>query len=302
MTQVTTTPSAHESSRTGFPTPAGVKPRVMRPGPEEQDPARFRRRRRRIEIGLAWLAPFVFLLAWEGASRAALVNPQYFPAPSTVWGTLVELIRNGFIPRNLYITLKRVMAGYAMGVLSGGVAGMMMGLSRKVRATLDGLLTALYTVPKLSLLPLLMMIFGLGEAPKIIMIALTSFFFMWMTTMSAFLGISAGYDETARSFGAGRWQRFRHVEFPAALPQIFFGLRLTIGIAMLVVVGVEFVQANSGIGWAIWNAWTLLAASRMYACIMVVAVTGVVLTQAVRVVGKVLLPWSRGGATDATIF
>ena len=91
------------------------------------------------------------------------------------------------------------------------------------------------------------------------------------------------------------------MEFPASLPQIFFGLRLTIGVAMLVVIGVEFVAANDGLGWLIWNSWSLLAATQMYAGIIVVSVTGVLLTQLIRAIGKFLLPWTTA-TSDAVIF
>ena len=273
--------------------------RTMRPGPEEANPVRFRQRRRRVELALAWVAPIIFVLSWELASRASVVNPTYFPAPSTVWGTAVDLLREDTIQHHLWISLKRVLTGFALGVISGTLVGIVMGLSRKVQAALDGLLTALYMVPKLAILPLLLLIFGLGETPKIFMIAITIFFFMWLTTMAAFVSLPAGYDEAARSFGASRIQRLRHVDFPAALPAIFVGLRLNIGVAMLVVVSVEFVSSSDGIGWLIWNSWTLLAAAQMYAGIIAVSITGVVLTLIVRFIGKAVLPWTRSTSGDA---
>ena len=179
----------------------------MRPGPEEVNPAAFRARRRRIEVALAWLAPIIFLLLWEWCSRSEFINPQYFPAPSTVFERMIEMFQDGIMQENLWITLQRVIYGFALGVASGTLVGMVMGLSRKVRAALDGLLTALYMVPKLAILPLLMLIFGLDETPKVLLIAITCFFYMWLTVMAAFIGLSPGYDEAARSFGASRWQR-----------------------------------------------------------------------------------------------
>jgi ABC-type nitrate/sulfonate/bicarbonate transport system permease component len=268
----------------------------MRPGREEQDPVRYRRRRRRYEFGLAWIAPILFVLAWQWASRSGVIDAVYFPAPSDVWTTLIDLIRNGTLQEQLWTSLKRLLLGYAFGAGVGVLFGVIMGLSRTARSSLDGILTCLYMVPKLAILPLLLLLFGLGETPKILMIAITVFFFMWLTSMAAFMSTPRGYDETARSFGANKWQRFRHVQLPAALPAIFVGLRLNIGVALLMVVSVEFVASSNGIGWLIWNSWTLLATRQMYAGIVAVSVTGVILTMLVRAIGRIMLPWASLGS------
>lgn len=103
-------------------------------------------------------------------------------------------------------------------------------------------------MPKLALLPLLLLIFGLGELPNVLLVGMTVFFLVWITCMEAVMTIPESYREAARSFGAGRWQMFAHVIWPAMLPQLFVAMRLSIGTAVLVIVGVEFVQADVGIG------------------------------------------------------
>jgi ABC-type nitrate/sulfonate/bicarbonate transport system permease component len=272
-----------------------------RPTPAEADPARHRRRRRRVELILAWASPVIFVGIWQLVSSQGWIDPKFFPAPSKVWDTGVSIARSGVLWHNLSISLKRVLLGFALGVASGTIVGMAMGLSRTLRAALDPILTAFYMVPKLALLPLLLLIFGIGELPLILEIGITVFFFMWLSCMAAFSGVPANYREAGQAFGANRWQQFRHILVPAVLPGFFVALRLSIGVAVLVMVGVEFVQASSGIGWLIWQSWNLFLAAQMYVGIVVVAVMGVILTMAIRLLGYLAIPWSRGSDSSTRV-
>jgi NitT/TauT family transport system permease protein/sulfonate transport system permease protein len=270
-----------------------------RPTRAEADPATHRRRRRRLELTLAWATPIVFIALWQLVSSQGWLDPKFFPAPSKVWTTGVSLAKSGVLWTNLSISLRRVILGFLLGVVTGLAVGLLMGLSRTLRAALDPILTAFYMVPKLALLPLLLLIFGIGELPLVLEIAITVFFFMWLSSMAAFISVPESYREAARAFGAGRVQTFRHALVPAVLPDIFVALRLSIGVAVLVMVGIEFVQASSGIGWLIWQSWNLFLAPQMYVGIVVVAVTGVILTLAIRLIGYFAIPWARhtSGAT-----
>jgi ABC-type nitrate/sulfonate/bicarbonate transport system permease component len=265
---------------------------VRRPGPAEVNPSRFFARQRRMQLGLAWAAAIVFVCLWQAVSSARLIDNQFFPAPTAVWSEGVKLARSGVLGENLWISTKRVLAGFALGGVTGVFTGVVLGANRSVRAALDPLLSAFYTVPKLALLPLLLLVFGLGELPRILLVAISVFFVMWMTTMAAFLATPEGYVDAAKSFGATRAQLFRHVQWPSALPQVFVGLRLSIGVAVLVVVGVEYVDASSGIGWLIWNSWSLFLATQMYVGIVAVALMGVIGTFVIKWLGRLLLPWS----------
>jgi NitT/TauT family transport system permease protein/sulfonate transport system permease protein len=263
-----------------------------RPTAAETDPAAYRQRRRRIELTLAWLTPVLFVGLWQLAASQGWIDTKFFPAPTKVWTTGVSMVKSGVLWHNLYISLKRVILGFALGVLTGAAAGLCMGLSRTLRAAFDPILTAFYMVPKLALLPLLLLIFGIGELPLILEIAITVFFFMWLSSMAAFIAVPESYREAGRAFGTSPLQQFRHVLLPAVLPNFFVALRLSIGVAVLVMVGIEFVQASSGIGWLIWQSWNLFLAAEMYVGIVVVAVTGVVLTMLIRLIGRLVVPWA----------
>jgi NitT/TauT family transport system permease protein/sulfonate transport system permease protein len=140
---------------------------------------------------------------------------------------------------------------------------------------------------------MLLLIFGIGETPKILIIAVTVFFFMWISTMAAVASVDPRYLEALESFGASRRQVFFNVIVPASLPQIFVALRLSAGVSILTVVGVEFVEGGSGIGNLIWYSWSLFRADRMYVGIVVVALMGVLFTWVIHFVGKRAVPWDK---------
>jgi NitT/TauT family transport system permease protein/sulfonate transport system permease protein len=241
--------------------------------------------------------PILLIAAWEAAADAGLIRTQFFPAPSSIVSEGVKLVQSGELQSNLLISLERVAIGLVLGVGSGAIVGLVMGMSRVVRAALDPLLSAMYTVPKLALLPVFLLIFGLGETPIDLAIAVSVFFFMWISTMEAILAVDEGYQEVALSFGANRWQMFRHVLLPAALPGMMVALQLSAGVSVLVMVGVEFVMGGNGIGNMIWLSWSLFLATQMYVGIVVVAVLGLVMVRLVRLLTRFVVPWANAGAT-----
>ena len=177
-----------------------------------------------------------------------------------------------------------------------------MGMSRLVRATLEPTLNALYTVPKLALISIFLIVLGFDNKPIIAVIAVTVFFFVWIQTQSAVTSIAPSYREAARSFGSGRWQMFRHVVLPASLPQIFVGLRIAAGVAVLTLIGVEFVFTpdQKGIGYKINNARTIFDPPQAYVGLVVAGILGVVFTFVIRLVGRFASPGRRRPARSVS--
>lgn len=264
---------------------------VRRPGAADLDPARFRRRRRRLERSLAWLTPVVLFAAWQWASTAEVIDPRYFPAPTEIWDAGVELWRDGTLLRDLGVTASRVGWGFGLGCALGILCGIPLGLSRLARAASEPTLYALWTVPKLALLPLLLLVFGINDRPIIVLVAINCFFLVLIPTMAAIRSVPESYREAAMSFGATRRDMLRHVLLPAATPQIFVALRLAAGASILVIVGAEFVHGDTGLGHLTWHSWELFLAARMYVGIVVVAVGGALFTLMVQAVGRRLAPW-----------
>lgn len=275
------------------PTPTHRAPAIVRrqPGKAELDPHRHRIRRRRIERGLAVAVPIVLFLLWQLAASADAIDTRFFPAPSTIWSTGVDLVRDGQLQQDIRASFGRIIIGFVAGSAVGVFVGIAMGMIRMIRAAFEPLMYALWTVPKLAVLPLLLLIFGLGETPMRILVAINCFFLALIPTIAAVGSVPEAFHEAALSFKATRWQVLRHVVLPAALPQIFVGLRLAAGASVLVVVAAEFVQGNTGLGHLIWNSWTLFLADRMYVGIVVVAVTGAAFTLLVAAIGRKLAPW-----------
>lgn len=266
---------------------------ARRPGPAEADPLRFRRRQRRIDNALRWGAPAVWLLTWQLTSMSGLLDRRYWPAPSDIIVAYNDAISSGIIFEATWISLNRILIGFSCGVGVGLVAGMLIGTIRPLRIAFDPIIGALFTIPKLALLPLLLLVFGLGELPKILLVALGVFFIVVISTTAAVSGVNESYLEPARSFGANRLQTLRHVIVPAVLPEVFTALRVAIGTAILLLIGIEFVQGREGLGFLIWNSWQVFLADRMYVGIVTVSLLGVALQTAIAYLGRLLAPWSR---------
>lgn len=262
----------------------------LAPGKAELDPARFERRRRTIEICLSVGVPLVLILLWQVASMAEWLNPRFFPSP---WDIVTsDSFRSREVWDAVLVSVRRMIFGFGLGAGLGIVIGLLMGMSRVLRASMEPLLSALYTVPKLALIPIFIMVFGYGEAPIVVLIAVTVFFFVWIATMAAVMAVPEGYREAAQAFHVSRLQLFKHVLLPGALPSIFVGLRIAAGVSVLILIGVELVMSQDGIGFLIEQGRQLFLAEQTYAGIVLSALIGLVFMWIVRLAGRLLLPWA----------
>ncbi|WP_433368272.1 ABC transporter permease [Streptosporangium sp. CA-115845] len=265
---------------------------LRRPDLAERDPVRFQRRRVLVDNLLRFGTPVLILAVWQAISSSGLVDQRFWPPPSEIVVSFVELVSSGLVIEAAASTIQVLMLGYLGGSLAGILLGVLLGSIRKLRTAIEPIISALYTVPKLAVLPLLLMVFGLGMTPKVLLVAFGVFFIVVISTMSAVAGIPEGYLEPARSFGASRLQTFRHVTLPAMVPEVFTSLRIAIGTAVLLVIGIEFVQGRDGLGFLIWNSWQVFLADRMYAGIVTVSLIGVALQSSVTWIGRRIAPWA----------
>ncbi|WP_374192683.1 ABC transporter permease [Streptomyces sp. MBT49] len=265
---------------------------VRRPGPRELRPGRTHRRRRALELSLAVAVPLLLILLWQLAAVRGWIDDRVYPAPSTVLADGWDRAAAGELWPDVRATLKRVLGGYALGTAAGYALGLLMGSLALVRAALEPLLDALYVVPKLALLPVFLNMFGLGEGPQVALVATTVFFFVWISTMSAVLAVPSGHRDAGRVFGASPWQMFRHVLLPASLPAVLVGARIAAGVAVLVIVASEQIAAGNGLGHLIFDSRALFRNDVMFVGIVCVAVIGVVFSELVRIVGRLLTPWA----------
>jgi NitT/TauT family transport system permease protein len=259
------------------------------PGQEEP----IRRPRVTVELILSVISPILILSLWEGLVRAGRLNALFFPPPTVVFQTIYQLTVSGELPAEVGVSLRRVLYGFVLGAAPAVIIGLSMGWSRRVRAFVEPIIAATYPVPKIALLPMIMLIFGIGEASKIVIIAVGAFFPAAINAAAGVLGISPTFFEVARNFGAGRYKTFMRVVLPGSLPIVFTGLRLGFGMALLLVVAAEFVAAREGVGAMIWLAWQTLRTERLYAGVVTWAALGLVTTRLLQGLERRLVRWSR---------
>jgi ABC-type nitrate/sulfonate/bicarbonate transport system permease component len=236
-------------------------------------------------------SPVALLLAWEVAARTGMIDTRFFPAPSSIVQSLIATTESGELLQNTWISLQRLFWGSLFGAVPALVLGVVMGLNRMVRAVIEPLVVATYPIPKSSILPLALLIFGLGESSKVFMVALGVFFPVIINTMTGVLEINKIYIDVGRNFKAGRWNTFRTIAIPGALPMIMTGLRLGVGMGLVLIAIAEMVGAKSGLGYMIWNAWETFAVEQMYVGLFVIAIIGFVLTLILNAIERVLIPW-----------
>ena len=233
----------------------------------------------------------VLLVLWETSVRSGLLDARFFPAPTKIAQTAVRLISSGQLLTDISATLVRILFGFAIGATAGVVAGLALGGIRVVRVMFEPILSALYVIPKISILPLLMIIFGLGDGSKIAVVALAAFFVIAINTMDGVRTADPVLLEAGQNFGAKGLRMFWHVLLPSALPNIFTGLKIGAGTSLLVVIAAEFVAAEAGIGFLIWRSWTTLVTEEMYVGFAVIALMGILLALILSKVGQYVMPW-----------
>lgn len=235
--------------------------------------------------------PVVVLCLWQGASMAHLFNATTMPSPTSVvesfWGLIIT---NQLLP-NLLVSLARVVCGLSFGVVIGTVLALVAALSRAGEDTIDPTLQMLRTLPHLALIPILILWFGIGETPKIVIIALGSMFPVYLNLFSAVRGVDKKLVEAVSILGLSRLETIWHVILPAALPGFLVGLRQAFGIAWISLVVAEQINANAGIGFLVMNAREFLQTNIIFDGLIVYAMLGLGTDQAVRALERKLLVW-----------
>jgi NitT/TauT family transport system permease protein len=251
----------------------------------------------RSEWFVAIASPLLILLVWEIAVRIHLLDARFFPAPSSVIEELVLLVQSGQLFVDMGWTLLRVVVGTLLGTIPGVIVGILLGLSPMVRAFVQPAISALYPVPKIALFPLVMLIFGIGEASKWAIVAVAVFFQVFYSTLAGVVNIDRIYLDVASNFKASRWQTFCTIAIPGALPFIFTGFQLGIGMALIVVVIAENFGTQVGVGFLIWRSWQIFEVRDMYVGLIVVALMGYCFQLLLQRLQKAIIPWKKDGGT-----
>jgi NitT/TauT family transport system permease protein/taurine transport system permease protein len=235
------------------------------------------------------------LVAWEVLARLSLVSQVFFPPPSAIWEALFDILRTGFygstLLENLLDSVGRVAVGFVAAVVIGIPLGLAMARSDTIYDIVDPILEFIRPVPPLAYIPLLVVWFGIGELPKVILIAVGT---LPMVVFSAVAGVRSTPIQrvsVARCFGASEWQVFWHVYLQSSLPEIFTGLRVGVGIAWSSLVAAELIAAQAGLGWMIEIAGRELQVAYIFIGIVLIGALGYLMDLCVRAIEHFVVPW-----------
>ncbi|SDF47993.1 ABC transporter permease [Sporolituus thermophilus] len=242
---------------------------------------------------LSVLSPLTILLLWEFLTRIKAIDTRLFSSPSLILQTFFPLLLSGDLLYNTFISIQRVLWGFLAGAIPGIVLGMSMGLSPILRSAIEPMIAATYPIPKLAIMPLILLIFGLGEASKIFTIAIGVFYLVVINTMAGVLNIDKIYIDVAKNFGASRKDFYLTVAFPGALPMIFAGLKLGMGMALILIVAAELSAAKAGVGWMIWRAYDMFDIEQMFVALMMLSVLGYLFSLLLDLIERLVLPWKQ---------
>ena len=246
-----------------------------------------------------WLrlaSPLALLLIWQGISEAGLISPEKLPPPTTLWHTAVALATTassayGSLPGAMLVSLQRVAIGFAVGGTAGVVLAVAAGLSRLGEYAIDPPLQMLRTLPLFGLIPVFIVWFGIGELPKITLIALGAAIPLYLNTFAGIRNVDGRLAELGRSLRLRRGELIRHVVLPGALPQTLVGLRQSLGVAWLALVVAEQINASSGLGFMISQAAQFLRNDVILVALLVYCLLGLATDALVRLIERRALAW-----------
>ncbi len=234
---------------------------------------------------------FGLIVCWEAVCRSGLVLEIFLPAPSAILATGWEMVKSGELITNLQASLFRIAAGFAVGGGLGIAIGLILGFSRLAEAAGNPLIYSLYPIPKLALLPLIILWLGIGEVSKVTIIALGVFFPVVINTYSGVKGVDPLLIKVAVSFKASRGSIIRKVILPGALPVIFAGLKLAAGTALLLLIAAEMIAAKEGIGAMILHYGDLMLTTKLMAGILTLSLLGLLFNFLLERLERRLITW-----------
>jgi len=265
-------------------------------GPAPAPAARHWRRNR------GWyrlISPVAVVALWQLLSSAGLIPADKLPPPTTVWHTAVSLMTTnspayGTLQGAMGVSLQRMAIGFAVGGTLAVLLALVAGLSRLGENAVDPLLQIVRMLPLFGLIPVFIVWFGIGELPKIILIALGAAIPLYLNTFAGIRGVDAKLAEVGRVQRLTRAETIRHIVLPGALPQALTGLRQSLGVAWLALVVAEQVNANAGLGFMISQATQFLRNDVILVALAVYAVLGLITDALVRLLERRALAWRRG--------
>jgi NitT/TauT family transport system permease protein len=253
-----------------------------------------RSKNRLAEKILPTLSIVVFIAAWQLFVDIRNIPPIYLPSPLAIVRALIDMVEDGSLFVNLGATLARILVGFLLAAMIGILVGIIMGMSRLFERIADPWIAALYPLPKISLIPLLIIWLGTGEAYKIVISAVTAFFPIVMSTYAGVRQVDRGLVKAAEDLGANRRQTQISVVLPGAIPTIFAGLQLGMGVTIILVVAAEMIGGSStaGMGSLLIQAGQVMETEKVFAALVVMTLMGAVIIKGQQWLDRRLAPWA----------
>lgn len=276
-------------------TPRQTAPDPLKAVPQSEVKARrtmkLNSRTRKEKTLARYLSLLVILVAWEAYGRS--VNPVVFTYPTAIAQAFVDMLRDGTLLQAMWDTLTVLGLGLFLGTVAGIAIGLLAGRSEIFKAIVDIPLNALYALPAVALIPVIVLWFGFGESAKVIIVTFFVFFPVVINTMRGVAEVDSDLLEVARSFCSSERRVWTDLLLPSSLPYIFTGIRLAIGRGLVGVIVAEFFTAISGMGNLIVTNSNTFQTARMFVPIVILSLLGVFLTALLMSAEKVLAPWRR---------
>jgi ABC-type nitrate/sulfonate/bicarbonate transport system permease component len=238
-----------------------------------------------------WIALALVIGLWQLAGNLALVNPLFLPPPSAIARAIWQLAVSGALWHHLSVSILRIGAGWILGTVAGVIIGFAIGLSSLARGIGITFISALFPIPKIALLPLLILWLGIGEEPKIATIALGVFFSTAISVYSGVDNVPRNLIRMAQSFNVPFHAIVRRVIWPGALPSILAGFRITTSVALLLVVSAEMIGAEYGIGAFVLQAGNLMQTDQLLAGVVILSLFGLAVGKLINWLETRLLHW-----------
>jgi len=265
---------------------------------DEMAPPFPKRRWKRLGSAIAILATqlailVLFLAFWEHVTSGNRAVAFMFGSPSAIAGFLGQMVRDGSLWRDSYVTGLETLLGFFVGNLFGTLIGLSLWYSRFVSRVVEPFIVALGSIPIIALAPIIIIWFGTGLISKVAMSTLSVVIVALVTSYKGAVGVDPDQINLLRTLGASKFQLFRKLVVPASLTDIFAGLKLTVGFALIGAIVGEFMSSSEGLGHAIFKAGSLYVIPKVFAALVVTIVLALVLTFIVGKIERLLMPWRR---------
>lgn len=242
-------------------------------------------------VALPWLLPIGLLLVWQFLSATGIISTAIVPAPSDIWDAARQLAERGELQRDILVSLRRVAIGFSIGAFGGLLLGLSVGLFEPVHDLFDRSLQMIRTIPHLALVPLMILWFGIGEEPRLILVAMGSLFPIYINTVGGIRNVDPKLIELGKSYGLGQAELVWSIVLPAALQPILVGMRYALGVAWLTLVVGETIASRDGVGYLVQNARELLRIDIIVLAIILYAIAGWLSDFVTRLIERRLLRW-----------